>query len=237
MAKPKRKKSPSPSKRKASAKSKASKRSKAKQPKTKKAKLAAKRSRAAKKAAKTRARRKLERESIELGLEAEREEQAEAELRRSRGDERQLMIDCLNDMRVSSSRIHPTSLSITEPEIGARIPWLVVGRFDFVRGELHYAGLFQILSAWRDDLILEARIHPQRLSQIRIIYSDPASKRGEGDSIVSSIGAWEIVISELAHETDPSDEDSLSSRYKHTVVRSLYVYFSGRLASEVEVSL
>lgn len=179
--------------------------------------------------------RKLELESIREGeRERKRDEKEKAERRRA-GDERQLLIDVMEEMRNDA----PISLSldITEAEVGARIPWLVVGRFEVVRSDLGYAALHAVFASWRDNLILEARIHPQRLSQIRIVFHDPHAKRKEGDSIVSTSGAWEAVISEQAHELDPSDEDSLASRYADTTVPLFYVYFSGQLASEVEISL
>lgn len=197
------------------------------------------RQKAARKAARTRERNRLERESIELSERAHEEAEAEATARRKAGDERQLLIDVLEDMRNVGASVLALSLDITEAEVGARIPWLVVGRFDCVDLPT-YAQLGELFEVWRDDLVLEANIHPQRLSQIRIIYSDPNAKRGEGDSIISHLGPWESVISETAHEigTGGEDqEDSLSMRYRETKVPSFYVYFSGRLSSEVEFSL
>jgi hypothetical protein len=180
--------------------------------------------------------RRAERESIALG---EAERKADLRLKkqkRAQGDERQLLIDVLEDMRNVASSIVPMSLEVTEPEVGARIPWLAVGSFPAVDPP-SYAELHAVFSAWRDDLFLEAKIHPQRLSQIRIVYNDPRAKRGEADSIVSHTGPWEAVISEITHEVDPDDEDSLSARYSETTVPTFYVYFSGQLASTLEISL
>lgn len=180
--------------------------------------------------------RRLERESIELGESTRIEEEREADARRADGDERQLFADILDDMRNIGSAIVPLSLTLTEPEVGARTPWLVVGRFDCVDAPT-YAELDEVFSTWRDDLILEAKIHPQRFSQIRIVYEDPKAKRGESDSIVSHSGPWEAVISEISFELDPDDEDSLASRYEHTTVPIFYVYFSSQLSIGAEVSL
>lgn len=200
------------------------------------------RQKSARKAARTRKRNRLERESIELGERERLADDAEAKARRAAGDERQLLIDVLEEMRDVGAGVTPLSLDITEAEVGARIPWLVVGRFDCV-GLPSYAELGEVFEVWRDDLVLEAKIHPQRLSQIRIVYSDPNAKRGESDSIIAHMGPWESVISETAHEIgtgdpgDPAQEDSLSMRYRETKVPTFYVYFSGRLSSEVEFSL
>lgn len=196
---------------------------------------AAKAERAKKKRSKAARARRAERESIELG-ERERKREARERAKKPRDDERQLLIDVLEEMRNNAAAIVPMSLDITEAEIGARIPWLVVGRFDCVEPPT-YAELDEVFASWRDDVLLEARIHPQRLSQIRIVYTDPKAKRGEGDSIVSHTGPWEAVISEITFELDPSDEDSLANRYEHTTVPHFYVYFSGRLATEVSISL
>jgi hypothetical protein len=124
------------------------------------------------------------------------------------------------------------ALTLTEAEGGSRTPWLAVGRFDFTEGAPSYeefGGMFYELA---NDLILEATIHPDRLSQIRIIYSDPNSDRGEGDSIVSQIGAWQFVVSDIEGEIlggGPDDEGALAVRYAETKVLTWYVYFSSEL--------
>lgn len=180
-------------------------------------------------------RRREELESIRLS-ELERKRTRRKRGKRTEADERELLIDVLEEMRNKAAELYPTSLEITEAEVGARIPWLVVGRFDLVEA-IGYAELDEVFRYWESDLLLEARIHPQRLSQIRIVYSDPNAKRGESDSIVAHTGPWESVISETAAELDPSDEDSLAARYENTTVPHFYVYFSGQLASEAEISL
>lgn len=116
-----------------------------------------------------------------------------------------------------------------------RTPWLEVGCYDLLE-PVGYADLADAFEAVRDDLLLETEIHPQRMSQIRIVYQDPHSKRGEGDSVVSKIGAWEFVISDLIAElvgAGPEDEDSLAVRYKETAVPKFYVYFSAQLVNYV----
>lgn len=196
---------------------------------------AAKKKRAAAKRRKQAKNRKAERESIELG-ERERKRERRIKAKRTKHDERELLVDVLEDMRNIAASIIPMALEVTEAEVGARIPWLVVGRFDCVEAPT-YAELDEVFRTWESDLVLEAKIHPQRLSQIRVIYSDPHAKRGEGDSIVSHTGPWEAVISEVTFELDPSDEDSLANRYEHTTVPHFYVYFSGHLATETTISL
>lgn len=116
-----------------------------------------------------------------------------------------------------------------------RSPWLVVGRYDAQEG-IGYTDLATALIAVRDDLGLETAINPQRLSQIRIVYEDPRSKRGEGDSVVSKIGAWEFIISDLVAELvggGPDDEEALAVRYTETAVPKFYIYFSSQVVSYV----
>lgn len=112
-----------------------------------------------------------------------------------------------------------------------RTPWLAVGRYD-PQEPIGYADLARALNLVRVDLTLEAVIHPQRLSQIRVVYADPDAIRGEGDSIVSKIGAWEFIIAELVREiggVDDEDEESLARRYQATKVPMFYLYFSSEL--------
>jgi len=116
-----------------------------------------------------------------------------------------------------------------------RTPWPVVGRYDVQEG-IGYTDLAQAFQLVRDDLGLETAIDPQRLSQIRIVYVDPSSKRGEGDSVVSKIGAWEFVIADLVGElvgSGPEDEDALAVRYTETVVPKFYVYFSSQVVKYI----
>lgn len=116
-----------------------------------------------------------------------------------------------------------------------RTPWLVVGRYT-PQESIGYVELGQAVALLRDDLALEAEIHPQRMSQIRIVYEDPQGRRGEGDSVVSKIGAWEFVVSDLLAEivgAGLGDEDSLVFRYKETRIPRFYVYFSSQLVSYV----
>lgn len=109
-----------------------------------------------------------------------------------------------------------------------RTPWLVVGRYE-PRTPIGYRELADALSLVSVDLFLEEAIGPQRLSQIRIVYVDPNTRRGEGDSIVSKIGAWGFVVSDVVFELvggGGADEDALAVRYKETHVPHFYVYFS-----------
>lgn len=192
----------------------------------------------AQKAARTRKRnqREAQRKKI-LRNERARQRRAERELaeqiardelaREQRGkDERELAIEWAEYMSPVG-----WGFDLTEPEIAAqkRLPYLVVAKFTPPHGTT-YAKLHRVLKVWRDDLVLEAMIHPQRISGIRIVYEDPDAPRGEGDSVVSHAGPWELVISEAAHELDPNDEDSLANRYKRTTVKAVYVYFSAQLA-------
>ncbi len=127
-----------------------------------------------------------------------------------------------------------------EAKQAARTPWLIVGRFD-PQEVIGYATLAQGLVVVYNDLLLEASINPQRLSQIRVVFHDVKSGRAEGDSVISKIGAWEFILSDLIHEligSDPDapDEESLAFRYKETAVPSFYIFFSNQTTSYKDVS-
>lgn len=180
-------------------------------------------------------RRRLDRRGIADQLQYEREERdrlrAERRRERDRGappDPTRLAISWLEEIRNVVAGVAFCSLDLTSPEPGARTPWLIVGRYTFV-DPVDYLTLAAAVRLLRDDITLEATIGPQRLSQIRIVYRDPQSRRGEGDSIVSKTGAWEFVVSDLLGElvgAGLDDEDSLAVRYKETTVPVMYVYFA-----------
>lgn len=112
-----------------------------------------------------------------------------------------------------------------------RAIWLVVGKF-VPQESIGYADLANAFGLVESDLVLEALIHPQRLSQIRVVYADPNAVRGEGDSIVSKIGAWEYIVSELVREMggiSGDDEESLAVRYQATRIPAFYIYFSAQV--------
>lgn len=150
-------------------------------------------------------------------------------------DERELAAGWLEWIRNDLAQFFPVSLELTSPEAGSHTPWLAVGRYD-PQESIGYEDLARAFDFVAGDLMLEAAIHPQRLSQIRIVYADPRAKRGEGDSIVSQTGAWEFVISDLVGELvggdlDSPDEGSLAARYDETSIPTFYVYFSSELIS------
>jgi hypothetical protein len=118
-----------------------------------------------------------------------------------------------------------------------RTPWLAIGRYD-PQEPIGYLDLAHALDRVRSDLGLEAAIHPQRLSQIRVVYADPDAVRGEGDSIVSKIGAWEFIVAELVREiggVGDDDEESLALRYQATKIPAFYVYFSAQIGQTRDV--
>jgi hypothetical protein len=123
------------------------------------------------------------------------------------------------------------SLDFTEAEIAAdrRGPWLVVGKFQPI-GNTLYRDLWEVVRDWRDDLVLDSAINPNRIACIRIVYEDPSDKRGSGDSVVSHFGVWDLVVSDMTKELDPNDDDSLAARYADTRVRTVYVYFASTVA-------
>jgi hypothetical protein len=114
-----------------------------------------------------------------------------------------------------------------------RTVWLSVGRYE-PREDVDYATLAHGLSAVADDLFVEAAIHPQRLSQIRVEFHDPNDKRGAGDTVLSKIGPWEFVISDLVGELvgaswETPTEGSLAYRYDQTTVPRFYIFFSEQI--------
>jgi hypothetical protein len=148
-------------------------------------------------------------------------------------DERTLAIGWLEAIREHFAAHVPTSFDVTEAEIGSKTPWLVVGRYDFL-DVMDYATLAAALEDIANDVVLEASIHPSRLSQIRIVFADPNAKRGESDSFLSKIGSWEMILSDLIGELvggGEDDEGALANRYAETAVTSVYVYFSSELVS------
>lgn len=160
-------------------------------------------------------------------------------------DERAIARGWLEHIRGRIAELFSVSLDITEAggghaelegapaQLAAQTPWLIVGRFD-PQDEIDYQTLATALQMLADDLPLEVAIGGQRLSQIRIVFHDPKSKRGEGDSVVSRIGAWEFILGDLIGELvgsdieDP-DEDSLAGRYDETSVPHFYVFFSSTI--------
>lgn len=116
-----------------------------------------------------------------------------------------------------------------------RTPWLVVGRYDPQGSGVGYSALAHALSVVGGDLFLEEAVGAQRLSQIRIVYVDPNTRRGEGDSIVSRIGAWQFVCHDIVYELvggGTADEESLAVRYKETRIPHFYVYFSANIVDD-----
>lgn len=150
-------------------------------------------------------------------------------------DLRRISVDWLRDIREIVAGHFRCSLSITRPEAAARTTWLVVGRYD-AQEPVDYLRLGAALDEVAGDLILETRIGPQRLSQIRVVYADPRARRGEGDSIVSKIGGWTFVIADMVAEimgTGPDDHDALAVRYQETLVPTFYIYFSPEIVRYV----
>jgi hypothetical protein len=165
-----------------------------------------------------------------------------AGIKRPPPDERALAIGWLEHIRADIAHVFLCSLDITEAgggaaelegkdaQIASRTPWLVVGRFD-PQEDIDYQTLAQALRVVADDVLLEAQIHPQRLSQIRVVFHDPRSNRDEGDSVVSKIGAWEFILGDLIGELvggslESPDESSLAGRYDETTVPQFYIFFS-----------
>jgi hypothetical protein len=189
--------------------------------------------------------RRREDRGIRDQLAAERAERREVSAARAKEkklglppDERWLAIGWLSQIRNVIAGVFPCSLDLTSPEAGARTPWIVVGRYE-PQAAIGYRELATALADVASDLGLETDINPQRLSQIRIVYSDPRARRGEGDSIVSKIGAWEYIIADLVAEivgSGPDDEDSLAVRYQETSVPKFYVYFSSTIVNYVTAS-
>ena len=119
--------------------------------------------------------------------------------------------------------------------------WLAVGHYSSPDSDISYALLAEALMRVRDDLFLETRVGPDRLTQIRIVFHDPDSKRTESDSVVSKIGGYEYVISDMIGEltgsdVDNPDADSLAARYENTVVPQFYVFFSSEMVRFQKVS-
>jgi len=201
-------------------------------------------------AVRSRKRRALAREA-ERQKEIERKRRALAKKQKARTrkrrvvDEAELARDWLEMIRLRIAEVFDVSLEVTfagggaarsedrerqEAAAGAGNPWMIVGHFT-PEDEINYQALAVALGIVEDDLVIEAAVHPSRLSQIRIIFHDPLSKRGEGNDVLSHIGAWSFVLGDAigdlvgADATDPT-EGSLAARYAETTVPSFYIFFS-----------
>lgn len=151
--------------------------------------------------------------------------------------DRELAEGWLGEIRDHCAAFTPTSLDIVPPHQDGPTIWMSCGRFDLLE-PVDYATLGAIFQSISDDYLLEARIHPDRLSQIRIIYSDPDSKRGEGDSIVSKIAGWSFALGDIIGEIlggGSSDEGSLAVRYDKTAIGTFYVFFSAEITKYTTV--
>jgi len=163
--------------------------------------------------------------------------------------------DWLTRIRDDLATVFDVGLTITNPGGGAanliedqgieaavrasRTPWFIVGRFD-PEDAISYQTLARGLRVVEDDVFLETAINPDRLSQIRIVFAEAGQNpdgtirpraRGEGDSVVSRIGAWAFAISDIITELVGADidnpaDDSLAARYKESTVPYFYVFFS-----------
>lgn len=166
-----------------------------------------------------------------------RERRAALERERRTGvvDVRRVSVDWLREIRKVVADHFRCSLSITRAERGSATTWVVVGRYDVLE-DVNYLRLGAALHDVGAHVVLETRIHPHRMSQIRVVYADPRGRRGEGDSIVSRIGGWEFVVADIVGEimgSGPDDRDALAVRYEETLVPTFYVYFSDQIVNYV----
>jgi hypothetical protein len=113
-------------------------------------------------------------------------------------------------------------------------PWLILGAFR-PRTPLTWVQIGRIFETWRDDLILEAVVHPDRYAQIRMTYDapDPRDKGvPTGGYTPAGVGSWQIVIEEAADKlvgyggSDDPDENSIAFKYADTRVLRIDVLFS-----------
>jgi len=183
-----------------------------------------------------------EKKAIAEALEVERQERLER--RRERDRERrkrqkgiisgpaspsQLARGWLEAIRDHCAELVPTSLEVTTEDPHTRGVWIAVGRYDF-HEPVSYLGLGDILEHVLADDILSARINPNRLTQIRVLFVDPNARERSGPgSYLSKISAWEFALGDLIGEVlggGASDEMSLAVRYDSSRIPAMYVYFS-----------
>lgn len=125
------------------------------------------------------------------------------------------------------------SADLTDPdaiELASNSLWLIVGRYDCDE-TVNYQILARALQHVADDLFIEAAVHPDRLSQLRIVFIDPASGRHASDMVLSKIGAWAFVLGDIVGELVGADfetptEGSLAAKYQATTVPTFYIFFS-----------
>jgi hypothetical protein len=138
--------------------------------------------------------------------------------------------DALQTMLDHANSVLPTMLNVELAPENQRTLWLVLGEFQFPEG-VSYLDMAEIFARWSGDDLLAARIHPERLAQIRVEYG-----RNQW-AAMSAIGPWEVVISEAEAQVDPDDESSWANKYTEETERALYVYFSTELAGRREIAL
>lgn len=171
--------------------------------------------------------------------------QAEDWLRRIRDDMEPIISTTLTFRQPGGGAANLAADQGIEAAVAAsRTPWFYVGRFDIEDGGATYQELARALAEVERDFILEAAIHPQRLSQIRLVFRDVNTPRSETDSVVSRIGAWSFVVSDMITELvggtaeidDPAD-GSLAERYDTSTVPYFYVFFSRRVEAYGSVDI
>jgi hypothetical protein len=179
-----------------------------------------------------------EKKAIAEALEIERQEKLAARrerdrARRKKGEttpisDRELARGWLEAIRDHCARVAATTLEITTDDPQTRGTWIAVGRYDFLE-DVSYADVGEMLERVLADDILSARINPNRLSQIRILFLDPdARERSGAGTFVSRIAAWEFAVGDMIGEIlggSASDEHSLAVRYDASKIPSLYIYF------------
>lgn len=103
-----------------------------------------------------------------------------------------------------------------------RAVWLAVGRIDFAHA-LNYLELSNLVARWEADAIAEILIGADRISQLRVIFHDPAWRGKAGNTFLSEMGPWMFLLGAMRGELA-----DLGERYTKTTVPTVYIYFSAQ---------
>lgn len=116
-----------------------------------------------------------------------------------------------------------------------REPWLLLGRF-ITEEAMTWQDAGELFQLWENDLVLEATVHPNRGSYMRVVYQpydEDGEPVGEPQGFSVNSGRWNAVISEMRIRAigDPGiyDEDAFSVLYAGASIIEIVVWWSASL--------
>lgn len=138
-----------------------------------------------------------------------------------------------------------TMRAVDAPLAAKGTPWRIVIRWqpDRELGPWDYLDLWRALSGVEEDLEIERRIKPTRITRLAVSYRGARKlydkRRGKKprEYTLGELGPWQVVISRAVALLNPQIEDSITSRYGSvqnetipTEVLALYLWISTKTA-------